>query len=428
MRVPDSPMRAWLITIGEPLPSDPGPPRLLRAGILASMMQTRGVEVTWWTSAFDHQRKAMREGQAAIAPQGHRMELLRGEPYASSVSFARIRNHRQTAEDFVRRADGVAPPDVVLCSYPTIELCEAAAAYGRRHRVPVVLDIRDLWPDIFLELAPRMLRGAARIALEGMFRASRRACADATAIIGTSEGFVNWGTRRAGRARRSWDRPFPLAYEMETPAAAALESARRYWDDAGIVPGGATLCFFGTLSRQFDIPTVIEAARGLRDRSIRFVLCGTGDRLEEYRASARDVPNVMFPGWVDAAAIRVLMERSLAGLAPYRAQWSFTMTLPNKPIEYLAGGLPVISSLPGELAALLQREDCGLTYAEGDPRALAGAIDRVVSDRSMRKRLASNARRAHEREFVAEKVYARLIDYLREIVRGNVFGRIATTA
>ena len=75
-------MRAWLITIGEPLPSDPGPPRLLRAGILASMMQTRGVEVTWWTSAFDHQRKAMREGQAAIAPQGHRMELLRGEPYA----------------------------------------------------------------------------------------------------------------------------------------------------------------------------------------------------------------------------------------------------------------------------------------------------------------------------------------------------------
>src|SRR5204863_5451667 len=100
-----------------------------------------------------------------------------------------IRNHRQTAAQFTARAARGAPPDVILCSYPTIELCDAAVSYGRFHGVPVVLDIRDLWPDIFLNLVPRALKGFARVALAGMFKASRRACGDATAIVGITEQF-----------------------------------------------------------------------------------------------------------------------------------------------------------------------------------------------------------------------------------------------
>jgi glycosyltransferase involved in cell wall biosynthesis len=179
----------------------------------------------------------------------------------------------------------------------------------------------------------------------------------------------------------------------------------------------SNLCFFGTMARQFDIETVIKAARILRDRPVRFVLCGVGDRLEEYRRLSEDLPNVLWPGWIDAAAIWVLMERSAAGLAPYRCEWSFTMSLPNKSIEYLAGGLPVISSLSGELSVLLQSEDCGWTYAESDPKALADTIERLLSDPGRRQAMASNARRTYETRFTSESVYGRLIDYLRDVAK-----------
>src|SRR4029079_13904096 len=101
-----TPLRVWLIAVGEPLPTDPGPPRILRVGILASYMHRRGVEVTWWTSAFDHQLKTVRAEVPASgrSPEGYRLELLAGEPYASNVSLARIRNHRQTAAQFSARA------------------------------------------------------------------------------------------------------------------------------------------------------------------------------------------------------------------------------------------------------------------------------------------------------------------------------------
>ena len=42
-------MRIWLITVGEPLPTD-GAERLLRAGILADMLSAKGHDVVFWTS------------------------------------------------------------------------------------------------------------------------------------------------------------------------------------------------------------------------------------------------------------------------------------------------------------------------------------------------------------------------------------------
>lgn len=416
---PSTPLRVWLVTVGEPLPTDPGPPRMLRVGMLASQMHRRGLDVTWWTSTFDHQRKVVREGvqRSTRSPEGYRIELLDGVAYASSVSLARIRNHRQTAAQFSIRAAHSPRPDVILCSYPTIELCEAAIGYGRRHGVPVVLDIRDLWPDIFLSLIPAGLRPVGRLALAGMFRASQRACSGATAIIGITETFVDWGLNRAGRARNRWDLTVPLAYEAKAPPDAKLDRARRDWDEAGVRGDSFNLCFFGTLGRQFDIPTVLEAARRLQGSQVRFVLCGDGDRLAEFRKAAAGLPNVLMPGWVDAAAIRALMERSAAGLAPYYCETSFTMSIPNKAIEYMADGLPLLSSLRGELETLLRDAACGLTWAEGDAGSLVESVEWLRMNPELRRQMGSNSSLVYRTRFVAEVVYGQLIDHLCEVAR-----------
>jgi glycosyltransferase involved in cell wall biosynthesis len=142
------------------------------------------------------------------------------------------------------------------------------------------------------------------------------------------------------------------------------------------------------------------------------VICGTGDRLEAYRQMARDLPQVHFPGWIDAAAINALMERSLAGLAPYHNEKSFTMSLPNKVIEYLAGRLPVVSTLGGELQRLLQTYDCGVTTPANDPHALANALRNLLIDSKTRHRMADNAEKTYKNLFVADTVYGRLIDHL----------------
>ena len=407
-------MKIWLITIGEPLPTDQGSPRLLRTGIVAGLLRDQGHEVVWWTSRFDHQAKQIRapvEGQACAA-LGYDLRLLAGGGYRSNVSWRRIRDHQQLAQAFSEQAPTLPAPDLVLCSYPTVGLCEAAVAYARPRGIPVVLDLRDLWPDIFVNLVPPALRRLARGLLAPMFRASRRACEGATALVGITEAFVDWGVDRAGRSRRPADRSFPLAYDFRAMPAEALQAARDKWTALGIAAGGKTLCFFGTLGRQFDIPTVLQAARRLKDSDLRFVICGTGDRLAHYQQDAADLPNVLFAGWIDGVAIRALMERSLAGLAPYRNERSFTMSIPNKAVEYMAGGLPVLTCLGGQLQTMLRQHGCGLFWNEGDAAGLADAINRLIGDPEARQRMADNAAFAYSENFVAQVVYGNLIDHL----------------
>src|SRR3989304_935887 len=188
-------------------------------------------------------------------------------------------------------------------------------------------------------------------------------------------------------------------------------------------PGGRVggedfnLCFFGTIGRQFDLETVIDAAWRLKegDRPFRFVICGSGDKLEFYRKKASGCPNVLFPGWVNRADILALMQMSAAGLAPYRNKPDFLLSLPNKPLEYLSAGLPVVSSLKGTLKRLLEEHHCGMTYGEGDPDSLVATLVFLHDHREASYEMSRNARELFAGRFDAEKVYGELIGHLERI-------------
>lgn len=312
------------------------------------------------------------------------------------------------------------PPDIILCSLPTLELAIVATQYGKRHGVPVVIDIRDLWPDLFLEFMPRWLRPLARVAMLPMRRQARRACRDAYAITGNSPGFVDWGLSLAGRPAGPLDRHFPFGYAIEPLAEAERSRATAYWQEQGVVPDGGEflICFFGTMGHQFDLETVVDAARLLEaeGRPARFVLCGTGESLPALRDRAKGCRSVLFPGWVGKAEIRVLMEMANVGLAPYINHIGFASNLPNKPIEYLAGGLPILSSLRGYLEGFLEQFGCGVTYEEGNAASLRDLVVQIRDNSQLAQEMAKNAEIAFKGRFEADAVYGAMIQYLEEVV------------
>lgn len=413
-------MRTWLITLGEPLPLPGHHNRPHRTGLLARSLQTRDHEVIWWTSTFDHASKrqlADRDTDVKVGAN-FRLKLLRSPGYPRNVSLRRLHDHRVMGRRFTEMTLSEAPPDVILCSFPALELAAAATAYGRERGVPVVLDIRDLWPDAMVRLAPRWGRWAARLMLEPLYRLARSCCAHATAIAGITPEFVDWGLRMARRTATRYDRAFTFGYSAVRPPEDALDEATRLWAERGITKKSNEFiaCFFGAFGRQFELETVIEAARSLAmERGFRFVLCGSGDRLSHYRELARDLPNVVFPGWVGEAEIWTLLRIASAGLAPYYSTPDFTASIPNKPAEYMSAGLPVVSSLAGSLEVLLQANDCGVTYANGDVQGLVGALRALRADEGYHERLSKNALRLYSERFVADAVYGEMAEYLEEV-------------
>jgi hypothetical protein len=272
-------MRCWLITVGEPLPLPGSTARRWRTGLLAETLRSRGHDVLWWTSTVDHfSKRYFLEGEPRV-PVAPRLELqfLHGEIYKRNVSLARLRNHAQIGRRFAALATQEPPPDVIVASLPTLELADEAVKYGHRNGVKVIVDVRDLWPDIFVEVAPPPARPVARWLLKPLFRRAASALRQCAAITAVSDSYLAWGLDRAGRTAGPTDAMFPLGYEPVVPTDADRTGTRAMLSRAGVEKHNVVAVFAGQFGRTYDLGTVIEAARmvNFRDAGDRR-LCTSG--------------------------------------------------------------------------------------------------------------------------------------------------------
>lgn len=412
-------MRVWLIKTGEPLPCDGPSTRLMRTGQIATLLARRGHEVVWWSAEFDHIAKVKRPvGERYTVEPRLELRLLRGIPYKRNVSVTRLINHAQMSADFTRRAATEPSPDVILCSVPTVDLAAAVARYARARGVPLVLDMRDKWPDAMVDLFPVRLRPAARLALTPMARSLSRTARSATAIFGITPQFVQWGASHAGRPVSALDRCFPQGYAARPPNDAALAAAHRFWSEHGVEPGMFNVIYIGALGHQTreHVRTAIGAARALRDDArFKFVIAGAGEQLPNHRAMAASLGNVVIPGWIDGAQIWALRERASVGLVLYESNANLSAGWPNKSIEYLAGGLPIVSNLKGALAALIAENGIGVHLDDCNAETLAATLRALADDPGRLATLAQHARSLYEARFVGERVYSELCDQLEHI-------------
>ena len=382
-------MRIWILTPFEPIPTE-GDVRLMRAGQLAEELASRGHDVTWWTPDFEHYSKRHRTGGDAtheVAPN-YRIRLLASLGYTRHVCVRRLRHNRRLAARWSRAVEQEpTPPELVFSAWPTPDLCDAARAYAAARGIPFVVDVRDLWPDLWLGVAPRALRPAARALLRPYMRMAERVFGEATAVTGITEEYVVWGQTRGKRAPQALDRPVALGFRPPQLDAAERAAARERLAAHGYTREDAlTVVFAGTFGRSFDFETVCAAAGRLAEQMpgrVRFVLCGSGEGESGVRALAADTKGVLVLPRLDQSELMIVYEDAHLGLAPYVDIENFQRNVPNKIHEYLAVGLPIVSPVSGRIRALLETERVGLSYTPDDVAGLAACLGELVDDPSM---------------------------------------------
>lgn len=407
-------MKLWFTEIGEPLPIEKDV-RLHRYGMFTKALAELGHDVVWWTSSFSHAvKKNVYHENGDLVIDGVTLRILKGPGYRKNVSYQRIVHQKHFARQFFQKAADYPLPDIIISPVPTLETAAAAVSLGLKYKVPVLVDIRDEWPDEFVNLAPPSLKWLARLMLYGSFKRMSYICRNATGIIAMSRRQLNYGLSFANRAQGEFDGIFPHGYSAQKIEERKLVPARQWWKEQGVDENAFVCCFFGTIGRFFNLETIIEAAKSIASEfKMQFVLCGDGSSLENYRKLASGVDSILFPGWVDAPRIAALMEISAAGLAPYAA--NTCMSLPNKPFEYFAGGLPVISSIQGELKHILAENDCGRTYDADSVGELCNVLREFHASEPRRREMGRRARQVFERDFSVENIAKKFDDHLKKI-------------
>lgn len=415
-------MDVWLLKIGEPLPLNPEV-RKMRTGILADKLIERGHKVRWWASAFEHHRKVMlfKRDQEVSLSDGLTFQILRGCGYRRNISIARYIDHWMVARKFRLQAPKCEPPDAILTSMPSHHLAYEAVRYAYERGIPVLVDVRDLWPDTFLDVLPTtLLKKMGEWVLRQDFFRARYLLEKANGIISVNSEMLNRSLHKAARSRGPWDRVFFIGYrnihDYLYDRRSLTPSDLKLLED---MKNKKLLVFFGTFGISYDLQLIVKAARIFHRKGkndVFFILCGDGEKIEKIKKESAGLPNIHFTGWINSKEIRFILKKAWLGLIVTVSNFGNDMAMPNKVFEYCSAGLPLISSLEGEIAHLINHYRFGMNYQPGDLEGFCQAIETLVNNSDLHAEMSANAIAFFNEYGDADKIYSAYAEHIENLV------------
>jgi glycosyltransferase involved in cell wall biosynthesis len=405
-------MNLWLLQTGEPLPLAPEV-RKMRTGLLAEILLNRSHRLRWWASAFEHQRKFMQFDTDQELTIGNNMiyQILKGCGYKKNISLTRYIDHRLIARKFRILSRRLESPDGIVASLPCHHLAYEAVQFAREKNIPIIVDVRDLWPDTFLEFfSGNAGKKIGKIILSQDFFRVRDLLARCDGISAMSKSVLDWAIRKAGRPKTPRDRLFYMGYKKTNGDSGKFPTCLKGRESQKLA------VYIGTFGHSYELALILRTAKILQDKGnsdICFVLAGTGDQEEVLRRGASDLSNVVLTGWIDSNEIIGLLQRAWVGLIPCR---SVSGAIPNKVFEYLSEGLPLISSLEGEMAEAIEKFALGVNYRPGDLHGLLDAIGKLIDNPGRRKQIAENAVSYFHENGNADQIYSKFAEHVEDVV------------
>jgi hypothetical protein len=407
-----------ILVVTHYFPPEIGAPQA-RLSDLACAWAGAGDEVTVLTGMPNH--------PTGVVPSAYRRRL-RAFERADGYDIVRTWLYATPNEGFAKKTIGhlsfmvtsvllgarrVGAVDVVVVSSPTFFSIFGAWAIAKLKRARLVIEVRDLWPAIFVELG--VLTNRRLIGL--LERLELWAYAQAAEVVVVSEGFRQDLVRRGVPAEKVTTIRNGADVDRFAPGGDPGPGRRQL----GAADGEVLALYLGAHGLSHGLDTVVEAACLLADAPgvpVRIALVGEGakrsalvaqvDRLGVTNLTMRPgVPWDEVPGLLAAADIC---------LVPLRNVPLFSTFIPSKIFEYFAAGKAVIGALRGEAAEIL-RDAGALVVEPGDPAALAGAIAELAGDADRRAAMGAQARQYVTAHFDRRQLAAQYRAVLARCVR-----------
>ena len=408
-------MKVWILQTGEPLHIDSAGLRPMRAMNLSNALINRGHQVTLWSSDFDHFSKQHRTGKTSFIKVSDNLEirLISSRGYKSHIGFSRLFDHAQLAFNLKKELRNQAQPDVAFIGYPPIETAWVMTNWLSRGKTPSMVDVKDAWPEIYVQSLGSCLRKIAltllwpyTLMMKSIFRKS-------IGINSVTEDFLAWSLNQIPRSKSNFDHVTYLTSPEKRFSEDEVADANSWWDSLGVKNDETgNILFIGTINNVYDFDQVIHAARHSK---FRYIIAGDGPN-RKLMLSNQDLPdNIFLPGWINEAQAYALASRSNAAIAPIRNRNDFAMNITNKFFDAMRFGLPMVTSVKGIAAKVINENKVGIAFESININSLLFAIDGLMADKSLRSEMSKNARNLYESKFLHEINYLGLIQHLENI-------------
>jgi glycosyltransferase involved in cell wall biosynthesis len=388
-------MRVWLVNPYGPVPSEAW--RTYCYPLIAEALTAQGHEVTWWTSNFAHHFKKFRsDGWAEVEPwAGFRIRLVPTTGYRRNIGFGRVFRDAIFALRTYKRGRIEPRPDLIIHSESPLTFGFAGQRLADYHGCPAIYHQMDLWPELIVDSAPRVLRGAVQSSLWPVYAVRRRTYRRLAAATALAEPYLQAVFKDAPELRA---KPNAVIYNGIDVQSFRAKMLSAHVPESRFPPKQSQqlwAVFAGSLGPSYDIGVMCEVARRLAasGSSIQIVIAGDGPLRNVVEDTARGVfgpANLHYVGQLSPTELAALYARCDVGLCAYSA--SSNVEMPDKIYDYTAAGLPVLVSLRGEVADVVAGNKIGLSYEGGSAEDLLRRLIDVTSDADALRVMAAASR------------------------------------
>ena len=400
-------MKIWLLRSNEIMPIN-GNNRFMRMGMLADeLVKDSSNDVTWFCSSFDHYKKVQyfNENTTVDVSSNLHLKFIYAKGYKTNISLRRAINHWLTARRLRKAMKNSPKPDIIVVSLPTIEFSYEACRYGEKNNVPVIVDVRDLWPDSFKQNLQGFLRLAATPYIKTMDRKAKYTLSHCYKITSITDLMLDWGLNKANRRKTKLDRAFYIGYRKD--------KIKEDIDVKDIMGNTFNLGFFATINNQFNYELICELGKALENENVSIIICGDGPKFKYFEEACRDIKSIKLLGWCESDKLRVILRKCDIGFAPYNDTFDFQRSVSNKFCEYLSCGLPIVITSSGYMKEIIDKNKVGISSSNVEE------IKRFILDLrdnpKKKKTMSTNAIDLYNKNFDADKIYPKMVKYIKDV-------------
>lgn len=413
-------MNIWLIC--QYYKPEPGAPSARLSGF-AKYWKQANQEVTILTAVPNHPDGVIKEGYENkfseeeidsirvkrhwlyVTPNsGFLKKIISHVTFAASVLFANLRTKNQPK------------PDVIIASSPSFFAAISAWLLSIRYRVPFVMEVRDLWPGIFVELGVMregfILKFLEAIELFLYRRASR--------VVVVTRGFAENIIRRGIKQEKLVIVTNGVSDDEITKATLPAEdgSVDKLRNELQLHPLTKVILYIGAHGTSQALGQIIDVARMMMSHTeVLFLFVGDGADKARLQKSAKGMPNIQFVDSQPKERVWHFYNMCYASIVPLKDTPGFSTFIPSKMFEIMASKKPFVGCVRGEAAQIMEQSGGALVVPPEDPEKLAEAIKTLIGSEEKAHQMGEDGQKFVNQYFKHSILAQRYLDTLTEITQ-----------
>lgn len=388
-----------------------------RYTILGKKLSEENHEITWLASNFSHHTKKHRypESKKLKVNSNFKLSLVKSPGYKKNVSLKRIFSELVYSKRAIQiLKDEIDNVDMIIVSGTNFTSQSLAVNFAHANNIPIIIDVLDIWPEVFLNAFPAFLRPFINLLFKPFYWIRKNDFKRASGIVFCTNSFKDHLIEiTPSNLKKNSTVTYLCSASFTDNILNIAINANNFLPKKEI--NDIWFTYAGSLGDQYDLRCLKEVFISLQEKQeIKLLVAGDGPKKNLF--SKISTKNIYFLGKLDHLKLIELYKKTDILMCSYSKNSKVSM--PTKAFDAINHNLPIITSIDGDLGDLIKSNKIGYFYAAGSSVSMSNIINYIADNPNLIKEMRQRIKDI-KNLYTIDAQYKNFINLVEDIYKKN---------